>query len=117
MAIKRKNNNLFNLEDSEKEEEIDEMTIAATKKGGQKNKVYFEFNPYDTELKNALFDKTLENYKKNRENQENRIKIVNYYEIFKNEYDKDIGILDEKNRVKNKVKELIPMVISEIKQY
>lgn len=93
------------------------MTIAATKKGAQKNKVYFEFNPYDTELTNALFDKTLENYKKNRENQENRIKIVNYYEIFKNEYDKDIGILDEKNRVKNKVKELIPMVISEIKQY
>ena len=117
MALKRKNNNLFDLEDNQKEEEIDEMTIAATKKGAQKNKVYFEFNPYDTELTNALFDKTLENYKKNRENQENRIKIVNYYEIFKNEYDKDIGILDEKNRVKNKVKELIPMVISEIKQY
>jgi len=117
MALKRKNNNLFNLEDNEKEEENDEMTIAVSKKGAQKNKVFFEFNPYDTELTNALFDKTLENYKKNRENQENRIKIVNYYEIFKNEYDKDIGIIEEKNRVKNKIKELIPMVISEIKQY
>ena len=84
-SLKRKNNNLFNLEDNEKEEENDEMTIAVSKKGAQKNKVFFEFNPYDTELTNALFDKTLENYKKNRENQENRIKIVNYYEIFKNE--------------------------------
>ena len=117
MALKRKNNNLFNLEDNEKEEENDEMTISVTKKGTQKNKVFFEFNPYDTELSKALFGKTLENYKKNRENQENRIKIVNYYEIFKNEYDKDIGIIEEKNRVKNKIKELIPMVISEIKQY
>ena len=59
MALKRKNNNLFNLEDNEKEEENDEMTIAVSKKGAQKNKVFFEFNPYDTELTNALFDKTL----------------------------------------------------------
>ena len=115
--LKKKKKDFFNLEVSEKEEETDEMTNAIIKKGGKNNKVFFEFNPYDAKSTNALFDKTLENYKKNRENKENRIKIVNYYDIFKNEYDKDIEIIDEKNKVKNKIKELIPMVISQIKQY
>ena len=114
-AIKLKKN-LFNLDENEKEENVDEMTVN-NRKNINKNKVYFEFHGNENEIINNLFDSTLEKYKKNRENPDNRAKIRNYYEINKNEYDLDIGVIEEKNKVKEKIKELIPIVESQIKQY
>ena len=108
--LKRKN--IFNLDD----EEVDEMTTA-NKKNVHKNKVFFEFHGNEVNLTNKLFEKTLEIYKKNRENPDNRSIIRNYYDINKNENDIDEGILDEKNKVKEKIKELIPLIQTQIKQY
>ena len=87
------------------------------KKGNYKNKVYLEFHGNENELSNKLFEKTLSKFKKNRENPDNRAKIRNYYEINKNEYDIDIGVIKERKKVKEKIKELIPFVETQIKQY
>ena len=108
--LKRKN--IFNLDD----DEVDEMTNV-NKKNANKNKAFFEFHGDEVNLANKLFEKTLEIYKKNRENPDNRSIIRNYYDINKNENDIDEGILDEKNKVKEKIKELIPFVQTQIKQY
>ena len=108
--LKRKN--IFNLDD----DEVDEMTNV-NKKNANKNKAFFEFHGNEVNLANELFEKTLEIYKKNRENPDNRIIIRSYYDINKNENDTDEGILDEKNKVKEKIKELIPLVQTQIKQY
>ena len=108
--LKRKN--IFNLDD----DEVDEMTTV-NKKNANKNKAFFEFHGNEVNLANELFEKTLEIYKKNRENPDNRSIIRSYYDINKNENDTDEGILDEKNKVKEKIKELIPFVQTQIKQY
>ena len=107
-----KRTNLINPED----DETDLMTMT-NKKGNYKNKVYLEFHGNENELSNKLFEITLSNFKKNRENPDNRAKIKNYYEVNKNEYDIDIGVINEKNKVKEKIKELIPFVETQIKQY
>ena len=99
-------------------EEIDAFTTAA-KKGEHKNRVLLEFQGNENQNKfiNELFDKTLEKYKIFRENSENRAKIKNYYEINKTNNDIDLDVYQEKNIVKEKIKELIPSVETQIKQY
>ena len=104
--------NLINPDDNDP----DFLTVG-NKKGNYKNKVYLEFHGNENEISNKLFEITLSNFKKNRENPDNRAKIRNYYEINKNEYDIDIGVINERNKVKEKIKELIPFVETQIKQY
>ena len=107
-SVKRINNK-YNLNSDD--------DITSAKKGEHKDKVLLEFHGDENQFINNLFDKTLEKYKKYRENSDNYSKIKNYYEINKNENDVDINVANEKNKVKEKIKELIPNVETQIKQY
>ena len=106
----QRKNNIYNLD-------ADEDDSNTGKKGEHKNRVLLEFHGNENDFINNLFDKTLEKYKKYRENNEIYSKIKNYYEINKNENDVDTRVLNEKNKVKEKIKELIPNVETQIKQY
>ena len=107
-TLQRKN--LYNFE-------VDDEDLNSAKKREHKNRVLLEFHGNENEFINNLFDKTLEKYKKYRENNENYSKIKNYYDVNKIENDVDIGVVNEKNKVKEKIKELIPNVETQIKQY
>ena len=108
-VLKRKNNFDFEGVDS------DELIVA--KKVEHKNRVILGFHGEEEEFIRNLFDLTLENYKKYREKSEFWLKIKNYYDVNKTEKDVDMLVIEEKNKVKEKIKELIPSVESQIKQY
>ena len=112
--MKRKNN-LMNLDDN-KGEFLDDLTVTK-QKSEHKNRVLLEFHGNDNELINNLFDKTLEKYKEYRENNDNIEILKNYYEINKTENELDISVIKEKDQVKGKIKELIPVIETQIKQY
>ena len=107
-----KKNNLMNQED----EDADIMTNINKKNSINKSKVFFKFHGDENIITN-LFDKTLEQYKKNRENHDYRSNIKNYYEINKSAEDFDFGINVEKMKVKEKIKKIIPLVQAQIKQF
>ena len=87
-VLKRKNNYQFD------EVGTDELTVA--KKGEHKNRILLEFHGDNKEFINNLFEQTLENYKKYRENSDFLLKIKNYYDINKTENDVDELVLEEK---------------------
>ena len=83
-----------------KDKEINDDTNIGNKKNEHKNRIILEFHGNENEFINKLFQQTLEKIKNYRENPEKSSKIKNFYEVNKTEKDIDIGVENEKNKVK-----------------
>ena len=86
-------------------------------KKGAKTKAYFQFKGNETTLANNIFQETFNIYKKNRKNDDKRLKIQNFYEIYRKKEDSEKNIIEEKKKVKEKIKELVPLVEEQIRKY
>ena len=112
-----RNNKNKSMSEEIKDKEINDDTSVGSKKIEHRNRIILEFHVNESEVINKLFNRTFEIFKNNRENNDTRETIKNYYEVNKTEKDIDLGVESEKNKIKKKIKELIPLVETQIRQY
>jgi len=98
-----------------KQNKEENPTNIDNQKNNNKNKVYFEFKNDVNKFIKEIFDKTLEGYKNLIVKKPVKI-IVNYFEKYDDKNHEDQNLLEEKNLITNKIKELIKLINSQTEE-